>query len=123
MRQGSDYSAPERGPYFATQLRAVEQQAVLDAEPLLKELVEHPGWKFVASLIEARADSLHRSTLAVDAKDHLSYVVHAAEERVLRAVLDAPKDAVSTARWVDDQRRLQLERREALMGAGGGRRQ
>lgn len=119
--KGQDYSAPERGPYFSTALRGMEQQAVLDADRHLKELVEHPGWKFVASMIEARADGLHRGTLAVDAKDHIAYIVNAAEERVLRAVLDAPKDAVATAEWVDAQRRKQLERREALMGAGGGR--
>lgn len=112
---------PERGPFFSSVLRDMEQQAVMDAEPVLKDLVEHPGWKFVASMIEARAEGLHRGTLAVDAKDHLAYIVNTAEERVLRAVLDAPKDALATARWVDETRRKQLERREGLMAGAAGR--
>lgn len=114
-----DYSAPERGPFFSQTLRGMEQQAVLDAQRHLVDLLEHPGWRFVASMIEARADSLHMGTLAVDAKDHIAYIVNAAEERVLRAVVDAPKDAIATAQWVDEKRRKQLEARERLTAAGG----
>lgn len=105
--------APEReSPYFSTLLRQSEQGAVMDAMPVLKELVEHPGWKFVVSMIETRAEGLQQEVLAMNATDHIGYIVSAAEQRVLRAVLALPRDALSTAQWVDDKRRLELEARE-----------
>lgn len=113
---------PERGPFFSTALAGMEQQVVLDAERPLMELLEHPGWRFLADLVSARADALHKATLAVDAKDHLAYIVNAAEERVLRALLDAPKDAIATAKWVDEKRRQHLESRERQAAVSGGRR-
>lgn len=112
---------PERNPYFATALRKMEQGDVMDAERHLMELLEHPGWKLVAGLVSARAESLAREVLTVEATNHIGYIVNAAEQRALRAVLDVPKDALATARWVDEKRRKLLEAQERQAVVPGGR--